>query len=167
MKPILCNQLLNIAEDRFCNRWKWNQLDSQKNSANILDLFFSNNSSLVTNVEVIRGYQTMVMSISMQDYIRLHSITESVCYKRAHYQGIKDGLRQLHQDVSAWITSSIEALWQMFRSRLNGLMNAQTPNKTLQGRKVRTPWIDRKVKTAMNQQCGPLIQQQKLKNLKL
>ena len=158
MKPILCNHLLNIANDRFCNRWKWNQLESQK----ILQTFSTCSSPIIThlsviNVEVMRGYQSMMLSTSMQDHTRLHNITESVCYKKADYHGIKDGLRQIHQDMSARITSSIETLWQIFKPRLNGLLNAQTPTKTLQGRKVRTPWIDRKVKTAMHQQCGTEI----------
>ena len=49
--------------------------------------------------------------------------------------------------------SSIDTVLQMFKTRLNGQMNTHIPTKTLKGRIKRKPWIDKKMKTAMQKKA--------------
>ena len=44
-------------------------------------------------------------------------------------------------------------LWTTFKNRLTGLMHVHIPVKTLKGRRMKKPWIDRKVRTAIRKRA--------------
>ena len=51
--------------------------------------------------------------------------------------------------VSLGPTSTTQALWNKFRSTVTDLMKKNIPTKMLNGKKVKKPWINRKVKSQM------------------
>ena len=55
------------------------------------------------------------------------------------------------------LTISVDSLWNFFNNRLIGLMNARMPTKTIKGRKMTKPWIDRKVRTAIRKKASLYI----------
>ena len=49
-----------------------------------------------------------------------------------------------YRDMSDMLTASVGKLWTLFTKHLSDLMHAHIPAKTLKGRKMKRPWIDRK-----------------------
>ena len=52
-KPALCSQLIDITNDRFLQQLVTEPTRIAETTESILDLFFTNNSFLISNVEVI------------------------------------------------------------------------------------------------------------------
>ena len=166
MKPALCNQLLDITADRFLQQLVNQPTRITETKENILDLFFCNNSSLVNTVEVIPGISDHE-AVYIEASLRPHKTTQQprtvFCYKKADYDGIKEGLRTLHRDMSNMLTASVDKLWTKFKNRLSDLMHAHIPAKTIKGRKMRKPWIDRKVRSAIRKRARLYTRMKKTK----
>ena len=54
-KPALCSQLIDITNDPFLQQLVTEPIRITETTESNLDLFFTNNSSLISNVEVIPG----------------------------------------------------------------------------------------------------------------
>ena len=65
--------------------------------------------------------------------------------------------------MSDMLTASVDKLWTMFTKHLSDLMHAHIPAKTLNGRKMKNPWIDRKVRTAIRKKARLYTRMRKTK----
>ena len=119
LKLSLCSQLINIAHDRFLQQLVIEPTRITGNSENILGLLFSNNSSLVSNVEVIPGmydHETVYVKASLRSHCNPVQPRKNVCYKKAD-QTItkeKEDLIKLHQEMQNMSPTSTEGLWSLF-----------------------------------------------------
>ena len=66
--------------------------------------------------------------------------------------------------VSLEPTSTTQALWDKFRTIVTDLMQKYIPTKTLNGKKIRKPWINRKVKSQMRRRDKLFRRMKKTKN---
>ena len=120
-KPALCNQLLDSTADRFLQQLVNQPTRITETMENILDLFFCNNSSLVNTVEVIPGisdHEAVYIEASLHPHKTTQQPRTVFCYKKADYDGIKEGLRTLHRDMSSMLTASVDKLWTKFKNPL-------------------------------------------------
>ena len=115
---------------------------------NILDLFLTNNSTLVQKVKVIPG-------ISDHDIVVVDSLIKPMrapCKPRKVYQYHKGNLDQLRNDLTAYqqdfLTKSdnmtVEEMWQDYHSTLTLLQDKHIPHKMVTN-KQKLPWIDVKI----------------------
>ena len=61
------------------------------------------------------------------------------------------------------LTASVDKLWTKFKNRFSDLMHAHIPAKTINGRKMRKPWIDRKVRSAIRKRARLYTRMKKTK----
>ena len=165
-KPALCNQLINITADRFLQQLVSQPTRITETTESLLDLFFCNNRSLVNTVEVIPGisdHEAVYIEASLRPHKTPQPPRTVFCYNKADYDSIKKGLHILHRDMSDMLTASVDKLWTMFTKHLSDLMHAHIPTKTLKGRKMKKPWIDRKVRTAIRKKARLYTRMKKTK----
>ena len=162
----LCTQLINISTDRFLQQLVSQPTRITETKENILDLFFCNNRSLVNTVEVIPGISDHE-AVYIEASLRPHKIPQPprkvFCYKKADYDSIKKGLINLHRDMTDMRTASVDTLWTKFKGCLSNLMHTHIPVKTLKGRKIKKPWIDRKVRAAIRKRARLYTRMKKTK----
>ena len=136
---------------------------------NILDLFFTNNSSLINTAEVIPGisdHEAVFIEASLRPYKTNLPLRTVYVYKKADYDDINEGLRNLHKDMSQIVSASVDKLWTMFKNRLAGLMKEHIPTKSINGRKTKKPWIDRRVRSAIRKRARLYTRMKKKKKKK-
>ena len=63
-------------------------------------------------------------------------------------------------------TSNTQALWDKFHTIVTDLMQNYIPTKTLNGKKIRKPWVNRKVKSQMRRRNKLFRRMRKTKNVR-
>ena len=122
----------------------------------MLYLFFCNNGALVNTEEVIPSisdHEVVYIEASQRSHYTPQLPRTVFCYNKADYDSTKKGLHILHRDMSDMLTASVDKLWTIFTKHPCDLIHAHIPAKTLKGGKMKRPWIDRKVRTAIRKKC--------------
>ncbi|XP_052261072.1 uncharacterized protein LOC127865168 [Dreissena polymorpha] len=151
-KPTLSRQLINIANDRFLEQQVTEPTRTTEHSSNTLDLFFTNNSSLINNTEVIPGisdHHAVYVEASLKPLKTTTPSRKVYCYDKANYMAMNEDLHKLHTEMKSMPNSTIDTLWTKFKDNLILLMDKHIPSKLLKNQKTKKPWIDRKVKSAI------------------
>ena len=167
-KSGLCHQLLQISKDHFLDQMVLEPTRITEDTANILDLFFSNNQSLVNRVDIIPGisdHEVVYVESSLRPSRAITPPRKVFCYNKADFDSLKMELRRVKEEfVSLEPTSTTQALWDKFRTIVTDLMQKYIPTKTLNGKKIRKPWINRKVKSQMRRRDKLFRRMKKTKN---
>ena len=151
-KASLCKQLLDITNNKFLEQQVHSPTRITEKSSNILDLFFTNNSSLISSAEVIPGisdHEAVYVEASLRPLTDPPLKRKVNVYKKADQDKMKEGLLKLHSDMSCLRDSSTKTLWAKFRDTLTSLMEQYIPTKTLKEGNRKKPWIDRTVRAAI------------------
>ena len=131
-----------------------------EDTENILDLFFSNNPSLVNRVEVIPGisdHETVYVESSLRPAKAQTPPRKVHIYKKADFASLKDELRRVKEEFTSMEpTSTTQLLWNKLRSTVSDLMKRYIPTKK--------PWINRKMKAMMRRRDQLFNQMRKTKN---
>ena len=122
-------------------------------TSNILDLFLTNNASLVNKCEVIPGlsdHETVYVEASLRPMSKKKLPRKVFLHNKADYAKIKDDLRifasgfdDRTKDMHA------EDTWELFLEAFNTTVDKNIPSKIVRGNKIHKPWIDKEVKTHM------------------
>ena len=118
-----------------------------EDTANILDLFFSNNQSLVNRVDIIPGISDHEVVYVESSLCQSRAITpprKVFCYSnnKDDFDSLKTELMRVKEEfVSLEPTSTTQVLWDKFRTIVTDLMQKCIPTKTLNEKKIRKPWI--------------------------
>ena len=140
-KSGLYHQLLQISKDHFLDQLVLEPTRITEDTGNTLNLFFSNNQSLVNRVEVIPG-------ISDHETVYVESSPHP-----ANFDSLKEELRQAKEDfINMAEISSAEQLWAKFRTLTTELMRKYIPTRLIKGSKLEKPWIDKKVRSLIRRQ---------------
>ena len=150
-KSGLCHQLLKISKDHFLDQLVLEPTRITEDTGNTLDLFFSNNQSLVNRVEVIPGisdHETVYVESSLRPAKIVTPPRQVNCYRKADFDSLKEELRQAKEDfINMAEISSAEQLWAKFRTLTTELMRKYIPTRLIKGNKLKKPWIDKKVRS--------------------
>ena len=142
-KSGLCHQLLQISKDHFLDQMVLEPTRITEDTANILDLFFSNNQSLVNRVDIIPGisdHEVVYVESSLRPSRAITPPRKVFCYNKADFDSLKTELRRVKEEfVSLEPTSTTQALWDKFRTIVTDLMQKYIPTKTLNGKKIKNP----------------------------
>ena len=120
-------------------------------TANVLDLFFTNNSTLTNKVEVIPGisdHEAVFIESSLRPLKVKVPPRKVFMYKDIDYNPIKDELRKFYgQYQESSKGKNVEQLWTEFKDKIHSLMNEHIPTKLIRGNKNKKPWISKEVKS--------------------
>ena len=133
-------------------------------SSNLLDLFLTNNRTLVNKCEVIPGigdHEAVYLELSMRPMKVKTPPRKVFQYKKADYDQMREDLCDYQTDFTEQ-TKDISAnyTWTKFEEKLKELTNKHIPSKMLSGNKIKKPWMDKTVK-AQQRKVKKLFAKQK------
>ena len=131
------NQMLNIVKDSFLEQMVTEPTRITETTSNVLDLFFTSNSTLVNKVEIIPGisdHEAVFIESSLKP-MKVNIPPRKVYqYRKADYNSMKQELRQFQQEFEARATTQdVETLWADFRPKYTLLWQQDTETMGLQG----------------------------------
>ena len=133
-------------------------------SSNLLDLFLTNNRTLVNKCEVIPGigdHEAVYLESSMHPMKVKTPPGKVFQYKKADYDQMREDLCDYQTDFTEQIKDiSANYTWTKFEERLKELTNKHIPSKMLSGNKIKKPWMDKTVK-AQQRKVKKLFAKQK------
>ena len=139
----LCHQLLNISKDNYLDQLVLEPTRTTEKTENTLDLFFSNNQTLVNRVQVIPGisdHKTVYIESSLRPAKAITPPRKVSYYKMADIESLKRELRAAKDEFETMAQiSSAEELWIKFRHVTTDLMEKYIPTKLLSGKKINKP----------------------------
>ena len=147
-KPRLCNQLLNIANDRFLQQVVTEPTRITETTSSTLDLFFTNNSTLVVNSEVIPSmsdHEAIYIEASLRPHKTPTQSRIVSLYKKADFETIREGLRKFYSEMPDPNIATTDELLSSFKDRSQSLITKHVPSKVCKGQKNHKPWINQKV----------------------
>ena len=151
-KPGLCRELLDI-----CNDFGLEQVVTEPTrDTNLLDLFFTSNSTLVEKSTIIPGISdhTGIPVIVMNTKPKLNRSKprKVFLYSKADWEQIKQDLSEISNDFVNMENNSatVEELWADFSTRITKSVANNVPSRMVSPGKT-IPWCDFKVKKALRQ----------------
>ena len=123
---------------------------------NILDLFFTNNSTLIEKSNVIPGISDHdgipVIVMNTRAKVNKSKPRKVYLYNKANWDNIKKDLSEISYDFEDLSTDlvTVEELWKDFCTRIVKIQEENIPSRMVSpGKKI--PWVDHKVKNALRQ----------------
>ena len=145
-----CHQLLTITKDTFLEQVVTEPTRVTESNSNILDLFFTNNETLVNQVHVIPGigdHEAVFIESSLRPMKKVTSPRKIFQYHKADYEDFKAELRDYTSDfLSKAPSTDINTLWKDFKTKIHQPMEKFIPQKLIRGNKTHKPWIDKHVR---------------------
>ena len=135
-------------------------------SSNLLDLFLTNNKTLVNKCEVIPGigdHEAVYVESSMCPMKVKTPPRKVFQYKKADYNQMREDLRDYQTDFTEQTKDgSANDTWTKFEEKLKELSNKHIPSKMLSaaGNKIKKLWMDKTVK-AQQRKVKKLFAKQK------
>ncbi|CAG2239304.1 unnamed protein product [Mytilus edulis] len=128
------HQLLNISKDHFLNQVVVEPTRITETCENILDLFFTNNSSLVNKVHVIPGisdHETVYIESSLRPIKTKLPPREVYTYKKGDFDAIKTALKNMEKEFLELEANNqpVEIIWTKFKTKLINLMEKHIPKR--------------------------------------
>lgn len=118
-------------------------------TANTLELFFSNNSTLINKVEIIPGmsdHEAVFLESSLLPMKVKTPPRKVYQYQMADYEGLKKDLKAYQQEFEKEAESEdVEHLWSILKKKIQSLMNKYCPSKMLRGYKTQKPCVSKEV----------------------
>ena len=147
--PACCKRLISISQDFFLDQVVRSPTRTTEDTANILDLFFTNNSTLVNRVELLPGisdHDIVFVETSLSPILKQCLPRKAHLYHKADFESFKQDL--LTSDLANCDTEmlSVEEYWNQFKKLISDLMAAHVPSKTIKNRPNFKPWISSKIK---------------------
>ena len=121
-------------------------------SSTTLDLFLTNNTTLVIQVHVIScisDNKAVFIESSLRPMKNTPASRKIFQYRKADYEGFKRELHDFTPDFlqkATYPESDIYSLWTDFKCKIHELMKKHIPQKLIRGTKTRKPWIDKQMK---------------------
>jgi hypothetical protein len=145
-KPGQCRQLLDIANDFNLEQ----MIKKPTRGSNILDLFFTSNSTLVDSADVMPGISDHdgipLVVINTKPKINKAKPRKIYVYRRANWPAIKKALADISSDFDDICLDmvNVNELWEDLKGRINKTVEVNIPSKTATPNK-KAPWFDRNV----------------------
>ena len=159
-----CKELLNASKDAFLTQMVTEPTRITESSSNSLDLFFTNNDTLVNQVRVIPGisdHEAVFIESSLRPMKKASSPRRVFKYHKADYDSFnKDFQRFSEEFMEQVMTMDIEVMWKKFKTTIQTLMEKHIPHKTIRGDKKPKPWINRSIR-ALHRKRDKLFKKQR------
>ena len=132
--------------------------------SSILDLFLTNNDTLVNQTRVIPGisdHEAVFIESSLRPTKKSSSPRPVYKYHRADYEGFKKEFREFARDINEQATEmDSQTIWTSFKTTIHRLMEKYIPHKTVRGDKKPKPWITKTIR-ALHRKRNKLFKKQR------
>ncbi|MEW8544204.1 MAG: reverse transcriptase family protein, partial [Candidatus Thiodiazotropha sp.] len=159
-----CHQLLNITKDAFLNQMVAEPTRITESSSSTLDLFFTNNDTLVNQVRVIPGisdHEAVFIESSLKPMKKISSPRRIYKYHKADYDSFRKDLQEFSEAFpERAMTLDIHNAWTEFKTTIHKLMEKHVPHKMIRGDKKPKPWITKTIR-AMHRKRDKLFKKQR------
>ena len=113
---------------------------------NTLDLFLTNNPSLVPRVEILHGLSDHdAVYLELETHMPRHNQAKILVplYKKADWLAMTNAATKLSDKIASMHNETTEDLWKEIKESLIDMVDQNIPTKTLgTGSKHHKPWID-------------------------
>ena len=112
-KPALFSKLIDITNNRFLQQLVTEPTRIIETTESILDLFFTNNSSLISNVEVIPGisdHEAVYIEPSLRPHFNPVQLRKVYCYNKGDQSSMNEDLLKLHQELQELPSPTTDSL---------------------------------------------------------
>ena len=120
---------------------------------NILDLFLTNNPTLVNNVSIVPGIsdqETVIAVVKLRPTIQKMKPRTVHIYSKADWEGMRHDIQKFQSSfLSTCEGKSTEKLWQEFKGDIDKIVDTYVPTKTLS--KKTLPWVTQEIRREMIQ----------------
>ena len=153
-----CKYLLDNAQNYFLEQLIVTfATRTTEDVANTLDLFFTNNKTLISNVELhpgISDHDTVLVNTSLRpDYNK--SIPHKIfLYHKANFDNLKADIlkSKLTEENGDAESMTTKQLWDEFKNLVKNLIDKHIPSKISKRRPDHKPWITQKVKRTLRKE---------------
>ena len=146
-----CQQLINLCQDYYLDQIVDSPTRVTEYTNNILDLFFTNNKTLINKCEVLPGiadHEAVFIESSLRPIKAKKAPRKVYIYKKAEYTKMRDELSSyINTFASESQDMNANDSWVLFEQKIRQLINTYIPSKMISGNKVRKPWIDRTLRS--------------------
>ena len=145
-----CSQLLSVVKDAFLDQIVSTPTRITEYTSNILDLFLTNNRTLVNKCEVvprIGDHEAVYVESSMRPMKVKTPPRKVFQYKKANYDQMQEDLREYQTLFTETRSSSVNDTWIQFEEKLKELTDKHIPSKMITGNRIRKPWMDKTVRS--------------------
>ncbi|XP_052794650.1 uncharacterized protein LOC128227817 [Mya arenaria] len=146
-----CQQLIDITKDAYLEQVVDSPTRITAYSSNILDLFFTNNKSLINKCEILPGigdHEAVFIESSLRPMKAKKCPRKVHLYKHADYNSIKEHLdSNYNQFINETSDYSADKTWTTFEMTLKSLIEKFIPSKVIKGDKLKKPWIDKNIRS--------------------
>ena len=150
VQPTLSAELLSIISDSHLDQVVGFPTRITEYTANTLDLFFTNNSTLINTVKPMPGisdHESVFVESSLRPITNKKPPRKIFIYKKANFTSIKSSLKsQLSEFQVESGKLDINNLWSKFKAILTTLMKEHIPVKQIRDSIFHRPWITPHVK---------------------
>ena len=126
---------------------------TRENNIHVLDLFLTNNPTLVDSVSVTPGmsdHDAVISVIKLRPSIQKMKPRTIQIYSKADWEGMRHDMQKFQSSfLSTCEGKSTEQLWQEFTAEIDQIVKKYVPSKTLRGRK-NLPWVTQEIRRKMN-----------------
>ena len=134
-----------LTKDAYLDQMVTQPTRIRETTANTLELFFSNNSTLINKVEIIPGmsdHEAVFLESSLRP-MKVKTLPRKVYqYQKADYEGLKKDLKAYQQEFEEEAESEdVEHLWSILKKKIQSLMDEYSPSKMLRGYKTQKPCV--------------------------
>ena len=141
-----------VVKDAFLDQIVSTPTRITEYTSNLLDLFLTNNRTLINKCEVVPGigdHEAVNYVESSMRPMKVKTPPRKVFqYKKANYDQMREDLRE-YQNLFTEQTSSSSAneTWTQFEENLKTLTDKHIPSKMISGNRLRKPWTDKTVRS--------------------
>jgi hypothetical protein len=137
-------------------------------TSNILDLFFTNNISLINKVEVIPGisdHEAVYLESSLRPQNAKKPPRLVYMYGKANYEDMREELVYRENAFCERASgTSVDATWEYFKDIIHSLIQKYIPSRWRTDKKGRKPWINREVRSLITKRNTLFIKQKRTKS---
>ncbi|CAG2220727.1 unnamed protein product [Mytilus edulis] len=146
-----CQQLIDICQDNYLEQVVTKPTHYTETSQSTLDLFFTNNSSLVNKTEVIPGisdHEIVYIESNLKPRRAKKQPRKVFLYKKANTEQIKEKINNIHlNDITNLENLTMDELWDNFKTKVLKTMEESIPTKMINNTKQKLPWINKEIKS--------------------
>jgi hypothetical protein len=143
--PTLHQDLLDTLDDNALQQL----VNEPTREQNTLDLFITNNTTLINKVQVIPGisdHHAVLVEADLTPMSNKQQKRQVPLYKKANWEQLKEHVRNYGNNLDTTEkTVSVDTLWQNFKIMLEAGVKQHVPHKTAKT-KDSLPWITRSIK---------------------
>ena len=136
-----------VVKDAFLDQIVSTPTRITEYTSNLLDLFLTNNRTLINKCEVVPGigdHEAVYYVGSSMRPMKVKTPPRKVFqYKKANYDQMREDLREYQNHFTEQTSSSsANETWTQFEEKLKTLTDKHIPSKMISGNRIRKPWVD-------------------------